>query len=137
MNDNELFFANITVEQLEAELAKRKKVKQLAEVLEKNPLKCEEVTTINVDSSDLEFFIRNLFGVEYESASVEESSNDTQRHYSVRGFDDSKYNVGRKAEVEKYLFNGDKKEPALAVLLNYLADKNYIGKGDYTVKWSW
>lgn len=131
--------AALSTEQLEAELAKRKKVADIAAALAANPLKCEEVTTITVDSSDLEAFIFTVFGVRYESASVEEQSNDTQRRYGVKGFDptlkyDMEYNL---PAVERFLFQNDKKEPALSYLLNYLADKNYIAKGEYTVKWSW
>jgi hypothetical protein len=129
--------STLTSEQLEAELVKRKKVKELAQNLELHPLKCETVTRVEVDSGDLEDFLRNVFGVTYESACTEEMSNDTQRSYHVQGIRgeyDQKYTV---PEVEEFLYQNGKKEPALSGLFNYLADKNYIAKGEYIVKWSW
>jgi hypothetical protein len=129
--------STLTNEQLEAELVKRKKVKEIAAALEQHPLKCKTVTRVEVDSSDLEQFIYRVFGVHYESACAEEMSNDTQRTYNVQGIVgeyDQKYTV---PEVEEFLYQNGIKSPALSGLLNYIADKNYIAKGSYIVKWSW
>lgn len=110
---------------------------EIATALEQHPLKCKTVTRVEVDSSDLEQFIFKVFGVHYESACTEEMSNDTQRTYNVQGIRgeyDQKYTVPK---VEEFLYKNGKEEPALSGLLNYIADKNYIAKGDYIVKWSW
>jgi hypothetical protein len=135
--------STLTDEQLAQELAKRKELADnalhITDNIAANPLKCKTVTRVEVDSSDLEQFIFKVFGVRYESACTEEMSNDSERSYTVDGFNpDDKcacdYTI---PEVERFLFKNGKKEPALSYLLNYFADKGYIAKGDYTVCWSW
>ena len=128
--------------QLELELAKRKKVKEIASIVEKHPLLCETVTRIHVDSSDLEAFIGTVFGKSYESAAIEEMSNDTEKSYNTWGFgtDVPKWENTKVARIEAFLYGDDSSKtiaPPLSHLLNYLADKNYIEKGNYTIRWSW
>ena len=128
--------------QLELELAKCKRVKEIASIVEKHPLLCETVTRIHVDSSDLEAFIRTVFGRNYESAEVEEMSNDTEKSYNAEGFgpDVPEWEKTKVARIEAFLYGDDSSKtiaPALSHLLNYLADKNYIEKGNYTIRWSW
>ena len=69
-------------------------------------------------------------------------SNDSERTYTVSGLIDNPITDPYTATVtipviENFLFSNNKKAPALWDLLNYFAMKNYISKGDYTVRWSW
>jgi hypothetical protein len=134
--------SSCSIEDLENEIKKRQRGADIAERVSDNPLKCREVTTITVSYNDLEYFIRKVFGVEYESACVEEMSNDSQRSYTVDGLKNDPVTDPYTAnhtipEIEEFLNGNRKKEPALSDLLNYFAMKNYISKGNYTVKWSW
>lgn len=130
--------SHLTTESLERELAKRQKVKEIASKLEENPLKCKTISYISVSYSDLESFIYKIFGREYDSADVNEVSNDNERKYSVTGLDDGEYNrTYTIPEIENYLFNDSKEQPRMSYLLDYLASKNYIPKGEYLVSWSW
>lgn len=133
MNDTNL--SNLSTEQLEVELAKRKKVKEIQSLIEAHPLKCETVTRIVVDYSDLERFIQKIYNRVYESACVEEMNNDTEKTYNIDGKCEI-WEMPTFNEVEKFLYD-DGKPPCLRALMQYLANKNIIEKGIYTVKWSW
>jgi len=122
--------------ELEQELAKRKIQKNIPFVLETDPLKMKKVTRLEVDSSDFEKFIYHIFGKTYESAMVEECSNDTSKTYKNIDGKDQSYNVSN-VKIEQFLYGANIHGPDMRSLLNYLVYREYIPAGDYTIVWSW
>jgi hypothetical protein len=143
MNINE-----ISTEQLEQELAKRKEAKdqelKLTNALNKaraNPLKSEVKTVVSVDHFRLEEFVQKVFGANLEFACVEQMSNDTDKEICNVGCGpDACRNDGNdNKNVEDFLF-GRKRDLdnwSTNCLLEWLAVRDFIPKGDYLISVSW
>lgn len=87
---------------------------------------------MTVDYSDLERFIRDVTGKEYEICSCEEWSNDSQHEIVVDG-EVSEY---RDKAVAEFLA-GRPRNYGLRAILNALTRDGHLPKGSYLIKVSW
>lgn len=88
--------------------------------------------THHVDYRDLEEYIKEVFGFDYEIAAAEECGNDTALHFNIDGEVDE-YDA---KDLEK-LKSGEWVPYRTRMLLNVMAKNLTIPAGDYIVKVSW
>ena len=96
-------------------------------------LKCEKETVFKVDSYDLEAFIKEATGHEYETVYNEEWSNDSQHRFIL----DGKMNQWEKNDWETFKSTGKQELYHLRTILNGLCSEKQIEAGTYLITVCW
>ena len=97
------------------------------------PLRCKIVSTITVDYADLERFIKEIYGQDYEIPSQEEKGNDCNLTYSLKVEPMSDWDERKLGEF----CHGKNVSYALRVILQDLVNNEKILPGNYSIRISW
>lgn len=97
------------------------------------PLRCKIVSTIAVDYNDLERFIKEIYGQDYEIPSQEEKGNDCTITYEMRVEPLSDYQERKLGEF----CQGKNVSYALRIILQDLVNNGMILPGNYSIHISW
>ena len=141
--------SSFTVEQLEAELAKRKAapdatstVPAIAAALERAkefPLqRRSKKGTIRIDYGDLERWIKQVFGKEFCFVSTVECGNDTTHDFEDLGEHPDWISARDVEEINAWLYgSGAAPRYSAQSLMEVLVIQGFLEKGDYLVEVSW
>lgn len=99
-----------------------------------NPtLKCKKETRIVVNECELDEFIEEVYGVNYEPTAREEWSNDTEHCFILKKKLLDDYDTKKIRALE----SGKPEDYSLRVIMTDLCNKNLIEEGTYTISVSW
>ena len=98
------------------------------------PLQCVVEVTTTVEYGELERFIKDVTGHEYEIAFYEGCSNDSWRLFNVDG---KLFHVWDQPKWDDFKTKGNCTSWMLQAILNGLCKDGHIGKGKYLVHISW
>lgn len=96
-------------------------------------LKHTKEVKIIVDYNDLEAFIEEIYGHEYEIVSMEEWNNSESHTFNIKGERIDDYNMKYITFLEK----GNPKQYSLRVILIDMCNNGYIEEGNYLINISW
>ena len=96
-------------------------------------LRHRQSVTYYVDYTDLHQYFKDTLGIDYRIVAAEECSNDSSLHYSVDGKDFTEYD----AETLKSMQAGNWHPYQTGMLLNFLAYRLKIPKGEYVIEVCW
>lgn len=141
--------STFTIEQLEAELAKRKaplptacpdpSITSALERAKQFPLKMRDKKgTKRIDYGDLERWIKQVFGKEFCFVSTVECGNDTTHDFEDLGMHPEWLDASDVEEINAWLY-GAGKAPRYSAqsLMEVLVLQGFLEKGDYLVEVSW
>lgn len=115
-------------------------IKKFEKFEDKPTLKCEIETVYTVDYRDLEEFVKNIYGGDYEFVAVQECSNDTDHKFTVDGkmclSSSEKLNEYKRKDAEK-IRSGQYPNYCNNLLLDCLVVDGYIQPGTYLIQVSW
>lgn len=94
----------------------------------------EKVERFEVDYSELEVMVKEVYGINYEYPCDMECNNDTSQTFNIDGKIDDYHRMNIKEWLES---NGTKGNYMGRELLNDLCANGYIEPGKYLVKVSW
>jgi hypothetical protein len=98
------------------------------------PLRCKTVTTIAIDYSDLENFIKEVYGQEYEIPSEEEKGNDCTITYSLKQEPLGDYDERKMGQFCQGKHHGGM---MLRTIMQDLVNNGRIIPGNYSIQISW
>ena len=97
-------------------------------------LKCKTKTVIEVDYNDLDEFISEIYGVDYEIVSDEELNN-----YSMKSFDIKKESLGAYDQrcFNNWKVDSNNEQFMARTILTDLCNRELIPEGEYLIDVSW
>lgn len=98
------------------------------------PLKARTVTRQEVDASDLDAFVKEVTGRDWEFVAAEAASNDSDHAFRVSSKPLDQYSQGK---IDGFLAGDVGSYPYAQIMLDWLALQGHILPGNYLVKVCW
>jgi hypothetical protein len=96
-------------------------------------LKCQKKTVIEVDYGDLDRFIQEVYGHEYEIVADQELGNDCCKSVTVKK---EKLNQWEQADLDMFISTGIYRY-MLHTILSDLCNRDLLEPGEYVIEISW
>ena len=91
-------------------------------------------TVHQVDYSDFDSYVEEVYGQVFEFVAEEEANNYTSKTYQVKKGPLNKWN---QEDVDRFKATGSHPRPSAGALLQDMANQDLIPEGDYIIKVYW